>query len=63
MTALRVIGDYLHGIGDAIVSVLGSFGVVAAPVEVELRHFVCGVNQPSTWHHQCGSAFNIHLDF
>lgn len=48
MTALRVIGDYLHGIGDAIVSVLGSFGVVAAPVEVELRHFVCGVNQPST---------------
>lgn len=63
VTALRVVAEYLHGIRDSIVSVLRSFGVVAAPVEVELRHFVCGVNQPSTRHHQSGSALNVHLNF
>lgn len=63
VTALRVVAEYLHGIRYSIVSVLRSFGVVAAPVEVELRHFVCGVNQPSTRHHQSGSALNVHLNF
>ena len=52
---------YLQGVGYLVVGVLGAYGVVFPPVEVELCHFVGGVKQSTTSHQNIGSTLHIYL--